>query len=421
MKLRAAWILGVGGLCAGLAIFAACVGDTPITPIPDAGGSNDTGATNDTGTVNDSGAPDTAITCTAPLTNCANFCVDLTRDKANCGACGHSCLGAACGASKCAVQIVASGLSNPYIAANSTTPDVIVVASSDALKDGGTPSGGLYRIAKPSGAPVKMWTSPFYAMNRDFNNQLSTIAVGGTKAYMISVVGNTASLSYVDLNGAPGTAPTPISIPNGSSLLLFVAASTTDAGSFVAAGSAYQSYARANFDTPIPIFSTGGGAGIAFPDLPYIVIADNASSKNIVRCDRTVSITACSGGGVDVYSGPLASNVKFLTAVGSTLYWVNEASTSTIVSCTLPTCTTPLVIASGEADVGGLAIDVTGAYWTDPISGHIRACTDLSKGCAGASETRVDGQANATGITTDKDAIYWTIKLPAGSVRRIGK
>jgi hypothetical protein len=100
---------------------------------------------------------------------------------------------------------------------------------------------------------------------------------------------------------------------------------------------------------------------------------------------------------------------------------VNKGPTSSIIACALPTCATPTVLVSNEADIGGFAVDASGAYWTDPIGGRIRACRDLTTGCGKASETLADTQPNATGITTDGAYVYWTIKAPAGFVRRVAK
>jgi hypothetical protein len=47
--------------------------------------------------------------CTDALTACASRCIDLQIDEANCGACGHSCLGAACAGGYCQPEVLAAG------------------------------------------------------------------------------------------------------------------------------------------------------------------------------------------------------------------------------------------------------------------------------------------------------------------------
>lgn len=409
------WVFGSLVVIGGVGLTAACVGDTPIN-VPDAG-TTDTGAPDVGGGKDGSAdvAPDVPITCNAPTTNCGNVCVDLSKDPLNCGKCGRSCLGGGCTTSKCAVLQVASGLSNPYVVKSATTPDVLVVGSADPASDAGA-SGGLFRVTKPTGTPTRMWTAPSYVLNGN-----TEVALDGPLVYAVTRNANTTAFSEIDLNGSPSSSPSGIAISGINNQYRMAGAITTDAGAFRASGSPYQTFGRANFDTMIAVLSTGGAQSLVLPSAPYVVIADNSSQK-IIRCPRTAPMAACTpSGGTAVYTGALASSASFLQSVGDTLYWANTGTTSTIVACTLPTCATPVVIASNEADVGGLAVDATGAYWTDPISGRIRACTNLVSGCAAASETRVDAQVNATGITTDGAAIYWTIKAPAGFVRRIGK
>jgi hypothetical protein len=131
-------------------------------------------------------------------------------------------------------------------------------------------------------------------------------------------------------------------------------------------------------------------------------------------------MTACvpSNGASLAAAGP---NAKLLRAFGDTVYWASDSGTSTIFACKLPSCPTPKVIASGEANLGDLAADETGVYWTDPISGRVRACTDLVNGCAGNAVTVADSQANILGIATDATNIYWTINATSGFVRSTAK
>ena len=42
-------------------------------------------------------------------TPCEGGCIDTATDDGNCGACGHSCLGAGCGSGRCQPHVVASG------------------------------------------------------------------------------------------------------------------------------------------------------------------------------------------------------------------------------------------------------------------------------------------------------------------------
>lgn len=84
--------------------LAACVGDEPGSASGSDGGSSE-GGTGD-GSVTDGASGDACTTCGG------SGCVDLSGDKANCGACGHACSGSfTCSGGHCGNEVadVASG------------------------------------------------------------------------------------------------------------------------------------------------------------------------------------------------------------------------------------------------------------------------------------------------------------------------
>lgn len=64
---------------------------------------NDSAAPPDAASATGDAAPPDAAACPGTLASCAQVCVNLTNDHANCGACGHACSAAAtCASSACA-------------------------------------------------------------------------------------------------------------------------------------------------------------------------------------------------------------------------------------------------------------------------------------------------------------------------------
>lgn len=143
------------------ASFFACVGDDPtLTPTPDAS-TADTG-TDDGGPV-DGGAPadggvtdadaNTGPTCVAPAVACGSTCADLKKDAANCGRCGHDCLGGTCTAGVCGVV--------PLTPGHLTTTRIRTDADSIYwLREGNTQvEAGIFKLAKtarPNTVPTEV-------------------------------------------------------------------------------------------------------------------------------------------------------------------------------------------------------------------------------------------------------------------------
>jgi hypothetical protein len=82
-------------------------------------------------------------------TKCGASCVDTLTDKANCGACGHDCLGGSCSAGKCQPIAVTGPLFNPFALA--VTAARVAYADVDG---GGAP--GVYVLPKAGGASAVM-------------------------------------------------------------------------------------------------------------------------------------------------------------------------------------------------------------------------------------------------------------------------
>lgn len=59
------------------------------------------------------GTESTPFACETGLTACGNACAALGSDSANCGECGHDCLGTSCNSGLCDPATVGSGLADP--------------------------------------------------------------------------------------------------------------------------------------------------------------------------------------------------------------------------------------------------------------------------------------------------------------------
>jgi hypothetical protein len=103
MRTSDAALLGLG------ALLSACALVTDLAALETSPAGD---AAIDAGDASDASASDVAQEACA-LTTCGSACVDLTSNGANCGTCGHDCLGGACDGGACVEVQLANGQDSP--------------------------------------------------------------------------------------------------------------------------------------------------------------------------------------------------------------------------------------------------------------------------------------------------------------------
>jgi hypothetical protein len=125
--------------------------------------------------------------CSAGFTQCGSACLDLQSDGANCGSCGHDCLGGACNAGVCQPVVLVSGPSLVHALA--------VDAQSLYFTSDGFPSGSVQKMSLSGGAVTTLVSGVATPQG---------IAVDATFVYWASEYGNTISRIPIG-GGAPTT------------------------------------------------------------------------------------------------------------------------------------------------------------------------------------------------------------------------
>jgi len=394
---------------AGVIVLGGCVGDDAVARAadPDGGSSTDGGSAANPGDA-DTGIPGDASKCGAPLSDCAGTCIDLTTTATSCGACGHSCLGGTCTGSKCSAVKVVGGLDAPSAIALSTSPPLVVVTASTAL----------YKCAKSGCANAeRMWTATTYPPRGE---ELS-VAISGGSAYSVTeapgVPGarvSRQSLASVSAN------PNPLSVDSVGTETVSLA---FDGTRLVVGGTGKIRTCLTSGCTYADVASNiyfGAAALTADPNGLYVWGSGSAGFEGLFTCPRS-SALPCDATRTEIVARVNAGSVYSLQLFAGTAYWVDRdgAVKHRVLACKLTGCAgTPTVIAEEEEDIGGLAVDAKGAYWTTTLANNIRSCTNLTAGCGKTATSLVTGQTKPAGIALDAEALYW---VNAGAVASSGE
>jgi hypothetical protein len=286
----------------------------------------------------------------------------VTSDPKNCGRCGHDCLGGACIDGACQPVILYSG---------SDTPTSIVVdgPSIFVTVDSTKPTGG-------------------YLFKCTTDNCQATMTVLAT-----------------------GLADPWFAVAHGGSVF-WDNSGTTDAGTVTGAGAVLSCPETGCPDTgPIVYTPDGGGgeggstiSGLALDDT-YIYWANlygyTGQTGTILQC----AAAECAGTTVQLVGGfdfiPLSVAVD-----PNWVYWT-DLGTNQVLRCALSGCgDNPMIFANGQKGASGLALYGGNVYWTQGIDdGGVLVCP--AAGCA-APTTIAHGQANPVAVAVDDSGAYWT-------------
>jgi hypothetical protein len=173
-------------------------------------------------------------------TSCNGVCTDLTIDNANCGACGHACVGGLCGAGTChAPNVLASGQS-PFAVAVDASAIYWTNMNDRSVKrlglNGGSPTNlaTLDSLSTPGAIAVDD-SSVYWTTTTNFDGSIMKIGKGGGTSTTLrsgstpfgDIALDQANLYWRDIARVPGSESASITIMK---LALVGGAATTIAG-----------------------------------------------------------------------------------------------------------------------------------------------------------------------------------------------
>jgi hypothetical protein len=358
-------------------------------PVPDGQVDSTTGVDSGTGPA-DSGTKDTSVAAEAGVD--AGPCGDTTSSSANCGRCGHDCLGGMCEAGVC--QPVT-------LAAMSIKPSAIAVDDASVYWTDPT-NGVLMQADKATGNnQVELFTTSSASNNRIQAPQYLTIdatnlyVADSTTGYIVScaIGGCGGNPTTVALLNAGSSYPGPLAVDatyvyaanvgqdtvwravKTGGMAPQMVTSTVDGGATpYAVGVDTTSVYFTNFDGtvqkaplaggPATLLATGaqayaGGIWVANGTVYFTNAADPAGTVN--------SVPAAGGAGSTIIQASQHTPVD-VKADANNLYWVDQGSNpgyndGSVLMCPLTSCTAPTVLASGQLYPVAIAVDATGVYW----------------------------------------------------------
>lgn len=348
--------------------------------------------------------PSTSTTAwaTASGTACGTACVDLTRDSANCGRCGHSCEGGACSGGVCQVTAFVTGQNDP----------MGLATDSENLywTNYGCGNDTVVEAPLAGGTPTTLATGQSCALG---------IAVNATDVYWTQ----SGYSSIVMADALPSGSPTQLAADQGGWPQSIAASETTVA--WVYTGGPYNTLPPSIMSVP-----AGGGSATTVATLGSVgssVSASVAIDSSYVywRVGTEIAKAHADGSGqVTLVTGQSSSSAPGSLAVTPThLYWTDVADggagAGSVMQANLDGSGVAAV-ASGQSSPAYVVADSDGVYWTNAPSGD-GGTVMMAPLDGGATTTLAAGQANPQGIAASPTAVYFADKVASGTIWRVAK
>lgn len=345
-----------------------------------------------------------APTCPSfAATSCGGRCVDLDNDGANCGTCGHDCLGGSCNAGRCKPVILASGV----------TPYAIALDGQNVYW---TNDDTVRKCAKSgcNGKPVVFpsYRGPFPSMGG------GAIAVDSHNVYWIAgsalLMCDAESCSQSTILVSPVSSDSLQGLVVDSTALYFTDAMSGSVQRCLTPGCVLGLTLASSLDQPSAIAE----------DPANVYWLGGSDAGTIMSCDKA----RCNGNPSVLATG--LSHSLTLAVDATSIYWIGSGD-NTLTKCTIAACDSQTsVLATALPSPTSLAVDSDYVYWTnmgpaDATNGSYSHGTLMKcaiGGCNGqpvtiASDLNISGP-NA--IATDDSGIYWT-NPGGGTVMRLAK
>lgn len=424
--------------------FVACVGDDPVvdTPSQDAGttvadsstlppsdAAGDTSSPVDGGVdsapvcgapngpccagVCQGGATCSAGTCACPADKaaaCGTTCVDTKTDSANCGRCGHDCLGGTCSAGKCSAVTVTTGQTGVNA--------MLVDGGRMYFARGGNNfvTGGILSV-KLDGTDLKQH------VDVGLNQSCGGLAIAKSKLFFVCAGGANRQLRSCDL---PACATT-------TTVRDALGASSGRVAADPATGKTYYLQQNAyNTATGGGIFDdTGAQVGAVNQPTPaaltvsggylYWLNSGNYAADNPQKNGgvRRVALSAPTAEATVVGTNSIYFDNSGLSVDAFSVYYAGRnsitAKSDVIVA---PIAGGGLTVFAADVGVSHVVSDGTNVFFDDRTGTQLLYCPRAA-GCGAGKLTLATGETDLTAMGADAASVFWS-KF-GGEVRRIAK
>jgi hypothetical protein len=341
-------------------------------------------------------------------------------DPANCGRCGHDCLGGACSKGACQPVTLYTGDAPVSIIVEGATLFLVVQSS--------TPySGYVFRCMTAGCAASKQ----VLAQNLNFP---WFGAKQGSQIYWANFGGSDASVDPGSVMGCSETgcpdgatlySPAGGGVDGGENMsglavdgtyLYWVNVSTV--GSKTVFGGLYQCVPGECAGTLTELGRTTGFPFVVVVDGSHVYWIDSGPNE-VLRC----SLPSC-GGNPQIFAKIVGAapgepiNFSGLALYGDNVYWTAGVADGGVFTCPKSGCSGgATTVASGQNDPAFVAVDDSGVYWANSAGGSIMHCA-----LSGCAKPTVLASAEAPyAIALDAVSVYFTDSSGFGAVLRVAK
>lgn len=368
------------------------------------GGTTTTGGGGGAGPVDCAVAQDGTVCETG--TCCGGMCrSDYSSDGENCGSCGHSCLGGACGASTCQPVAVATALDHPIALAQDA--DNIYFSE---YGDGNVKTGRLKRMSKATSVVDAIvpngWGDAAITVQNNvlYHSVFHNDGVGAVYKCVLPGCANFTSNPVFECN--PG-------VLQYCGINYSQMGSTSTGISFVTIQRIVQ--CNPNSST-CDAFAGGFGPytiGDTVADAQRIYWTDFGTGKVYTRPNQSLPNNTVFS---EMVSGQ--DNPKHLGQNATHLFWTVNGGIASAVKSNVPVTADALI----ASDANHLAVDGNALFWTTIGSGSLNTC-DVTD-CAGTAKQLATGYDGVGGpVVVDSEAVYFLhdMSSAAGVLVRVAR
>jgi len=330
--------------------------------------------------------------CPGNQVECNGSCIDVQSDTANCGGCGHDCLGGTCANGLCPTEELASGQNDPYS---------LAVDANNVYWTTGNPSNSVFSAPLTGGSPVLLASTQIFPRE---------LALDGGELYWSNYGQPPAKNGSIQHFTLPSTGPNAVvSALDGGVWGIAVE------GNYVYwANQVTHTISREHIQTP-----AGPQVLASAQAQPWDVAVDNSAVYWTNYSSGDVRRVAHGGGSQNVLATGQGSPLG-IAVDGTHVYWTNNNSDQ-IRRVPVGGGNTETV-ATAQTSPGAvdgptyIAVDSTHAYWTNYGNGTV--CKAPLEG--GPATILAAGQNEPYYIVIDGTHVYWTT-LSGGTIMRTPK
>ena len=347
------------------------------------------------------------------MTQCGTSCVDTDTDVANCGRCGHDCLGGACMTGACQPFAIVPAQQN----ARRMTID-----ASNVYWSSEDPQAGYYLIQKAPLAGLAQGTNPTTLAYDLYDLFPIDIALFGNYLYWGDGDVSLAAKGTVDRVATATGIPQPLGTTAGT----FAVAADETGVYWADTNGIFKALNGMPTDggTQIPIASDSHALDLTL-DQSFVYWRDKDTGIPY-RAPRTGNGAKTQVGGGQYQSSAKTTVAERVVVDANSLYWTDSTADRILKASVSGSQTVVVAALMGGSSPAGIALDSEYVYWTTQTTGYVMRAPLAGLTPQTEPTTLAPNQMQPGEIAVDDKAIYWLVlgtssTAPVGSIMKLAK